>query len=63
MKIVFNPSVRGKVIGDMGKTLVKLIDNCEGANNCRKCEDREACLNLFKLSDEFISIGEKSNEE
>lgn len=57
MKISYNPQEESKLIGDMGKALSFMLEFCGGYEKCRECDFENACYNLSKLSDEFLSMG------
>lgn len=61
MNIVYNPK-ESELIGDMGKALQFMLDFCGYQEKCRECDFKNACYNLFKISGEFVSIGDGENE-
>ena len=61
MKVIYNPKEESELIADMGKALQFMLDFCGYREKCRECDFEKACYNLFKLSGEFVSIGEEQN--
>lgn len=61
MNLIYNVKNECELIGDMGKALQFMLDFCGYREKCRECDFEKACYNLFKLSKEFVSIGDGEN--